>query len=398
MSQERKPAVELQTKSQAISNSTHLLLLHELESFEDSIDREELSANEEFVVLDNIVAEDAPLLYNPDEGTRSGIGSFRIESLVTILYQYMRLIICVILVIYGITMLFNSEKRRDVRFTQLKKESNRPLPVYSAKDIKIVFSVALLLLFSPSKTSVLFSLYSKKPLATFKVTLLMFIVFIMNCSEDEYNYTGVKFLAREKEDAITRILVDLFYGISTQRSDRGMLKACYLAFDIVFYPNVVFLAFMVALFFLVVIILGIVTLLNKCGVTKYDLEVRTRAANTRVVGLTAYEIDKLKQGVYKDMPHNLKVVINSKDQIEAGNEDPEHNCSICYVPFEPVDRVVVLPKCEHLFHVDCIHSWFKTRSSCPICRLDMRELLKNTDTKFELLDFLNKDMFKLNLD
>ncbi|MQM21538.1 hypothetical protein Taro_054578 [Colocasia esculenta] len=43
-------------------------------------------------------------------------------------------------------------------------------------------------------------------------------------------------------------------------------------------------------------------------------------------------------------------------------------CTICLSEFAPGDRVRVLPKCNHGFHVRCIDRWLTAHSSCPTCR------------------------------
>ncbi|KAJ0973328.1 hypothetical protein J5N97_021287 [Dioscorea zingiberensis] len=43
-------------------------------------------------------------------------------------------------------------------------------------------------------------------------------------------------------------------------------------------------------------------------------------------------------------------------------------CAICLSDFMPGERVRVLPKCKHGFHVKCIDRWLMGRSSCPTCR------------------------------
>ncbi|XP_051127269.1 RING-H2 finger protein ATL78-like [Andrographis paniculata] len=43
-------------------------------------------------------------------------------------------------------------------------------------------------------------------------------------------------------------------------------------------------------------------------------------------------------------------------------------CVICLSEFAPGDRVRVLPKCQHGFHVRCIDKWLNSHSSCPTCR------------------------------
>lgn len=43
-------------------------------------------------------------------------------------------------------------------------------------------------------------------------------------------------------------------------------------------------------------------------------------------------------------------------------------CVICLSEFVPGDRVRLLPKCNHGFHVRCIDKWLSSHSSCPKCR------------------------------
>ncbi|GLT70407.1 hypothetical protein SLA2020_424890 [Shorea laevis] len=42
--------------------------------------------------------------------------------------------------------------------------------------------------------------------------------------------------------------------------------------------------------------------------------------------------------------------------------------AICLSEFTPGERVRLLPKCNHGFHVRCIDKWLSSHSSCPKCR------------------------------
>ncbi|XWS29413.1 hypothetical protein CRYUN_Cryun24cG0027500 [Craigia yunnanensis] len=46
----------------------------------------------------------------------------------------------------------------------------------------------------------------------------------------------------------------------------------------------------------------------------------------------------------------------------------DSECVICLSDFTSGDRVRLLPKCNHGFHVRCIDKWLSTHSSCPKCR------------------------------
>lgn len=43
-------------------------------------------------------------------------------------------------------------------------------------------------------------------------------------------------------------------------------------------------------------------------------------------------------------------------------------CVICLSEFKGRQRLRILPKCQHGFHVKCIDKWLSSSSSCPICR------------------------------
>ncbi|WCJ20066.1 RING/U-box superfamily protein [Euphorbia peplus] len=58
-------------------------------------------------------------------------------------------------------------------------------------------------------------------------------------------------------------------------------------------------------------------------------------------------------------------------------------CAICLGEFTDGEKVRVLPKCNHGFHVRCIDTWLGSHSSCPTCR---HSLLEHTDGSSETGD------------
>ncbi|KAG8369898.1 hypothetical protein BUALT_Bualt14G0061300 [Buddleja alternifolia] len=52
----------------------------------------------------------------------------------------------------------------------------------------------------------------------------------------------------------------------------------------------------------------------------------------------------------------------------AAEQQPPLECAVCLSEFEEKEIVRLLPKCNHNFHLDCIDMWFKSHSTCPLCR------------------------------
>lgn len=43
-------------------------------------------------------------------------------------------------------------------------------------------------------------------------------------------------------------------------------------------------------------------------------------------------------------------------------------CAVCLSEFEDYDTLRLLPKCNHVFHPDCIDAWLVSHTTCPVCR------------------------------
>ncbi|CAK9135892.1 unnamed protein product [Ilex paraguariensis] len=52
---------------------------------------------------------------------------------------------------------------------------------------------------------------------------------------------------------------------------------------------------------------------------------------------------------------------------------PATDCPICLGEFMDGEKVRVLPRCHHGFHVRCIDIWLASHSSCPTCRQSINE-------------------------
>ncbi|CAA0834827.1 RING-H2 finger protein ATL2 [Striga hermonthica] len=52
----------------------------------------------------------------------------------------------------------------------------------------------------------------------------------------------------------------------------------------------------------------------------------------------------------------------------AGKGRPLLECAVCLSEFEEKEIVRLLPGCGHSFHVGCIDVWFRSHTTCPLCR------------------------------
>ncbi|KAK7318478.1 hypothetical protein RJT34_03180 [Clitoria ternatea] len=59
-------------------------------------------------------------------------------------------------------------------------------------------------------------------------------------------------------------------------------------------------------------------------------------------------------------------IISYSTEVKHHGLDTE--CVICISEFTSGDKVRILPKCNHGFHVRCIDKWLSSHSSCPKCR------------------------------
>nr|XP_018625029.1 E3 ubiquitin-protein ligase ATL31-like isoform X1 [Nicotiana tomentosiformis] len=46
-------------------------------------------------------------------------------------------------------------------------------------------------------------------------------------------------------------------------------------------------------------------------------------------------------------------------------------CAVCLNEFEDDEKLRLIPKCDHVFHPECIGAWLKSHVTCPVCRADL---------------------------
>ncbi|CAO2831043.1 unnamed protein product [Amaranthus hypochondriacus] len=90
--------------------------------------------------------------------------------------------------------------------------------------------------------------------------------------------------------------------------------------------------------------------------------------------LNMIDYDKKKiSGLDKRALKTFPVVKYSK---EVKIQGLSTECVICLCEFKTNEKIRVLPKCNHGFHVKCIDKWLSSHSSCPTCRQSLVDTCK----------------------
>ena len=80
---------------------------------------------------------------------------------------------------------------------------------------------------------------------------------------------------------------------------------------------------------------------------------------------------------YGNPPASDESIINLKriesltaSDIDSFKQKGAHECVVCKEEFDHNHSIKEMP-CAHIFHVDCLDPWLKTRNSCPVCRFEL---------------------------
>lgn len=73
------------------------------------------------------------------------------------------------------------------------------------------------------------------------------------------------------------------------------------------------------------------------------------------------------------------LVYSSIKELKIGKGSLE--CAVCLSEFKDFDTLRLLPKCNHVFHPDCIDAWLSSHVTCPVCR----EKLNNNSADSEVV-------------
>ncbi|KAI9097531.1 hypothetical protein K1719_025302 [Acacia pycnantha] len=65
-------------------------------------------------------------------------------------------------------------------------------------------------------------------------------------------------------------------------------------------------------------------------------------------------------------------------------------CAVCLNEFQDYETLRLLPKCNHVFHPNCIDLWLSSHSTCPLCRANL--IPKPGDSSFVAVQIPNPDV------
>ena len=153
------------------------------------------------------------------------------------------------------------------------------------------------------------------------------------------------------------------------------------------YKSPAFIALVSALCVAVVLLLHQCVLVNCChgGAAAADRDRRRRRQQhhqRHVVGVvtTTTSTDaRRRQQDGNDDDVSVEVSATSRTHLVAAavvcryrKEEAwkETTCPVCLADFDDGEAVRVLPECMHYFHAECIDTWLRGSTSCPMCRAE----------------------------
>ncbi|KAK7258388.1 hypothetical protein RIF29_23962 [Crotalaria pallida] len=119
----------------------------------------------------------------------------------------------------------------------------------------------------------------------------------------------------------------------------------------------------IVILFMVVVFCLILHLYAKLFIEPIDSQSRRR--RRRLVFAPGQE-QPLRRGLDPLVLKSLPVLMFQSSQEEEFKDGLE--CAVCLCEVAEGEKVRLLPKCNHGFHVDCIDMWFQSHSTCPLCR------------------------------
>ncbi|KAL2251265.1 UNVERIFIED_CONTAM: RING-H2 finger protein ATL60 [Sesamum indicum] len=75
---------------------------------------------------------------------------------------------------------------------------------------------------------------------------------------------------------------------------------------------------------------------------------------------------------------------------DPNSRSPPPYCAICLSDVCGGDGYRKLPECGHCFHAQCIDAWFKSHSTCPLCRAQVPQMISlKGDHHYQWVDLIS---------
>ncbi|KAM7256296.1 hypothetical protein ACFE04_012037 [Oxalis oulophora] len=123
----------------------------------------------------------------------------------------------------------------------------------------------------------------------------------------------------------------------------------------------------------IIMIIAVLLIVLICSITFYFLIRCILSCSMTLIAVADQSTKKIDQGVEKQTLKNFTVVKYKNHDNSDVAASLSKECVICITEFVTGDKVKILPKCNHGFHVKCVDKWLKSHSSCPTCRQSLNE-------------------------
>ncbi|KAG2660517.1 RING-H2 finger protein ATL72-like [Panicum virgatum] len=95
----------------------------------------------------------------------------------------------------------------------------------------------------------------------------------------------------------------------------------------------------------------------------FDVEFRNVADLDRTIERSRSGLDSFAVAAIPTMSYSSEA-FHSKDDAQ---------CSICLGEYKDKEILRIMPTCRHNFHLECIDVWLQKQTTCPICRISLRD-------------------------
>ena len=89
-------------------------------------------------------------------------------------------------------------------------------------------------------------------------------------------------------------------------------------------------------------------------------------------GLDASALAALPVTAYRRKPQQADGAGGPASASASTSAAAATECAVCLSELADGEKVRALPSCGHVFHVECVDAWLRSRTTCPVCRAEVR--------------------------